>query len=192
MANKATKQSGKDLAYHGGKTAAAFVSEALEEMVAEGLDPVIANTIYANETGTQHSTSLKEIARAGLVGGVLGGVLGAGGQVVEYGQGSQVRDIYGEDGVKQLAKVAKESDDDADAFTAEALDKMINEGGGIGLLHQFTGGAQGHQATVFHNADAVGQCLRLFHIVGGEDDGDLPFQTAQNVPQLAAGDDVQP
>lgn len=131
MADAAKSKTGKDFAYHGGKTAAAFASEALEEMVAEGLDPVIANTIYANETGTQHSTSLKEIARAGLVGGVLGGVLGAGGQVVEYGQGAQVRDIYGEDGVKQLAKTAKESDDDKDAFTAEALDQMINEGGGI-------------------------------------------------------------
>lgn len=131
MADAAKSKTGKDFAYHGGKTAAAFASEALEEMVAEGLDPAIANTIYANETGTQHSTSLKEIARAGLVGGVLGGVLGAGGQVVEYGQGAQVRDIYGEDGVKQLAKTAKESDDDKDAFTAEALDQMINEGGGI-------------------------------------------------------------
>jgi murein DD-endopeptidase MepM/ murein hydrolase activator NlpD len=131
MATKAKTQVGKNVAYHGGKTVAAMTTEAIEEMIAEGLDPVIANNLYANEVGKPHSTSAKDILYAGAVGGALGGILGAGGQVVEYSRGSNVQDIYGEDGVKQLAKVAKESDEESDAFTAEALDKMINEGGGI-------------------------------------------------------------
>lgn len=131
MADAAKTQKSKDLAYHGGKTAAAFATEALEEMIAEGLDPAIANNIYAREVGKEHSTSAKDIAYAGLVGGALGGILGAGGQVVEYSQGSNVREIYGKDGAKALADIAKDSDDDGDALTAEALGKIINEGGGI-------------------------------------------------------------
>lgn len=131
VANKAATQTGKNAAYHGGKTLAAAITEGLEEMVSEGLDPAIANTIYANALGTPHSTSAKDVLYAGSIGAAMGGVLGGAGQVVEYGQGRRVQNVFGEDGVKALAKAAKEVDDAGAAVKGSAINEMINRGEGI-------------------------------------------------------------
>lgn len=72
MTKKASTKTGKELAYHGGKTAMAALSEGLEEMVSEGLEPALANQIYAYATGTPHSTSAKDVLYAGAVGGCHG------------------------------------------------------------------------------------------------------------------------
>lgn len=82
--DKATTKAGKSLINNGGKIAGAVVSEGAEEMAAEVLEPVLANKIYAEETGTPHKTTAKDVLYAGAVGGALGGVLGGAGQVVEY------------------------------------------------------------------------------------------------------------
>ena len=89
IVSKTTSKAGKNIAYHGAKTVASAIGEGLEEMVSEGLDPVVANTIYANAVGKPHSTSAKDILYAGSIGAALGGVLGGGGQVVEYNRGKK-------------------------------------------------------------------------------------------------------
>lgn len=131
VVNKASTQAGKNAAYHGGKTLTAAITEGLEEMVSEGLDPVIANTIYANAIGKPHSTSAGDVLYAGSVGAAMGGILGGGGQIVEYGQGRRVQNVFGDDGVKTLAKAAAQVDDAAEAAKGAALNEMINRGDGI-------------------------------------------------------------
>ena len=130
MAKKASTKTGKELAYHGGKTAMAALSEGLEEMVSEGLEPALANQIYANATGTPHSTSAKDILYAGAVGGAMGGILGGGGQAVEYNQGRKIQNVYGNDGLKTMAKklrdIADESTDGA--AIGELINRTIDEG----------------------------------------------------------------
>ncbi len=131
IVKKTSSKAGKNLAYHGGKVSFSAITEGLEEMVSEGLDPVVANKIYADALGTPHSTSAKEILYAGSIGGALGGILGGAGQVVEYGQGRRVQNVFGEDGVKALAKAAKEVDDAGTAVKGSAINEMINRGEGI-------------------------------------------------------------
>ena len=131
IVKKTSSKAGKNLAYHGGKVTLSALSEALEEMVSEGLEPVVANKIYAEATGTPHSTSAKDVFYAGSIGGALGGILGGAGQVVEYGQGRRVQNVFGEDGVKALAKAAKEVDDAGAAVKGSAINEMINRGEGI-------------------------------------------------------------
>lgn len=131
VVSKASTQAGKNAAYHGGKTLTAAITEGLEEMVSEGLDPVIANTIYANAIGKPHSTSAGDVLYAGSVGAAMGGILGGGGQIVEYGQGRRVQNVFGDDGVKTLAKAAAQVDDAAEAAKGAALNEMINRGDGI-------------------------------------------------------------
>lgn len=131
VASKAATQTGKSAAYHGGKTLAAAITEGLEEMVSEGLDPAIANTIYANALGTPHSTSAEDVLYAGSIGAAMGGVLGGSGQVVEYGQGRRVQSVFGDDGVKKLAKAAAQVDDTAESAKGAALNEMINQGESI-------------------------------------------------------------
>lgn len=128
LASKATTEGKKNAIYHGGKTFLSAMSEGLEEMVSEGLEPTIANKIYADATGTTHSTSAKDILYAGAVGGVLGGVLGGAGQAVEYSQGKTVQNVYGDDGLKKLLKTAMDSSDEVDAKTATALNEMVDSG----------------------------------------------------------------
>lgn len=128
---KATSRAGKNAAYHGGKTLAAAITEGLEEMVSEGLEPTIANAIYAEAVGTPHSTSAKDVLYAGSIGGALGGILGGAGQVVEYGQGSRVQNIFGDDGIKKLAKAAKEVDEAGDAAKGAAINELVDQGEGI-------------------------------------------------------------
>ena len=120
-----------DLLYHGGKTFAAALTEGLEEMIAEGLEPTIANQIYADAIGKHKETDPGQVLYAGAVGGALGGILGGGGQVVEYSQGSQVRDVFGEEGIADMLKKAVESDDAADAVKATAMKAMVDNGDGI-------------------------------------------------------------
>ena len=131
IVKKTSSKAGKNLAYHGGKVTLSALSEALEEMVSEGLEPTVANKIYAEATGAPHRTSAKDVLYAGSIGGALGGILGGAGQVVEYGQGRRVQNVFGEDGVKALAKAAKEVDDAGAAVKGSAINEMINRGEGI-------------------------------------------------------------
>ena len=130
MAKKASTKTGKELAYHGGKTAMAALSEGLEEMVSEGLEPALANQIYANATGTPHSTSAKDVLYAGAVGGAMGGILGGGGQAVEYNQGRKIQNVYGNDGLKTMAKKLRDVADEASgrAAVGELINRTIDEG----------------------------------------------------------------
>lgn len=131
IVKKTSSKAGKNLAYHGGKVTLSALSEGLEEMVSEGLEPAVANKIYAEATGTPHSTTVKDVLYSGAVGGAMGGILGGAGQVVEYGQGRRVQNVFGEDGVKALAKAAKEVDDAGAAVKGSAINEMINRGEGI-------------------------------------------------------------
>lgn len=130
MTKKASTKTGKELAYHGGKTAMAALSEGLEEMVSEGLEPALANQIYANATGTPHSTSAKDVLYAGAVGGAMGGILGGGGQAVEYNQGRKIQNVYGNDGLKIMAKKLRDVADEASgrAAVGELINRTIDEG----------------------------------------------------------------
>ena len=137
IVSKTTSKAGKNIAYHGAKTVASAIGEGLEEMVSEGLDPVVANTIYANAVGKPHSTSEKDVLYAGSIGAALGGVLGGGGQVVEYNRGKKVlsaaeNNIFGEGGIKSLINEAKTADEDTgDNVKAQAYDELVNTGQGI-------------------------------------------------------------
>lgn len=130
MTKKASTKTGKELAYHGGKAAMAALSEGLEEMVSEGLEPALANQIYANATGTPHSTSAKDVLYAGAVGGAMGGILGGGGQAVEYNQGRKIQNVYGNDGLKTMAKKLRDVADEASgrAAVGELINRTIDEG----------------------------------------------------------------
>ena len=130
MTKKAATKAGKELAYHGGKTGMAALSEGLEEMVSEGLEPALANQIYANATGTPHSTSAKDILYAGAVGGAMGGILGGGGQAMEYNQGRKIQNVYGNDGLKTMAKKLRDVADEASgrAAVGELISRTIDEG----------------------------------------------------------------
>lgn len=137
IVSKTTSKAGKNIAYHGAKTVASAIGEGLEEMVSEGLDPVVANTIYANAVGKPHSTSAKDVLYAGSIGAALGGVLGGGGQVVEYNRGKKVlsaaeNNMFGEGGIKSLINEAKTADEDTgDNVRAQAYDELVNTGQGI-------------------------------------------------------------
>ena len=137
IVSKTTSKAGKNIAYHGAKTVASAIGEGLEEMVSEGLDPVVANTIYANAVGKPHSTSAKDVLYAGSIGAALGGVLGGGGQVVEYNRGKKVlsaaeNNMFGEGGIKSLINEAKTADEDTgDNVKAQAYDELVNTGQGI-------------------------------------------------------------
>lgn len=136
VVNKMSKQGSKNLAYHGGKTLMAAISEGLEEMIAEGLDPAIANAIYAESIGKPHSTTAKEVLYAGAVGAGLGGILGGGGQIVEYGRGKKISDTaterFGEGGIDSLIDKGLDIDEEAGGSTkAETYKEMVTTGGGI-------------------------------------------------------------
>ena len=137
IVSKTTSKAGKNIAYHGAKTVASAIGEGLEEMVSEGLDPVVANTIYANAVGKPHSTSAKDVLYAGSIGAALGGVLGGGGQVVEYNRGKKVlsaaeNNMFGEGGIKSLINEAKTADENTgDNVRAQAYDELVNTGQGI-------------------------------------------------------------
>ena len=130
---KATKQGTKDALYHGGKTFFSALTEGLEEMVSEGLEPAIANQIYAEALGNPHSTSLKDVLYAGSIGAALGGVVGGGGQIIEYSQGKNISDnateMFGEGGINDLIKEGLKIDEDTGGNTkAAAYQEMVKQG----------------------------------------------------------------
>ena len=135
MVQKASTQGDRDVVYHGGKTVMAAISEGLEEMVAEGLDPVLANQIYANALNVPHElATLEDYAYAFALGGAMGGLLGGGGQIVEYGKGKKISDtateIYGEGGVNEVINKGLDIDEDAGgSLKAETYKEMITSGG---------------------------------------------------------------
>lgn len=145
LVEKLTKKVGKS-ALKGGlsEVGAAALTEGLEEMVAEGLEPMVANAIYANAIGGDAvQTSLLNnptqaglnILRAGGIGAALGAPLGGAGVVMQNYQGKKIsenaQNIYGEDGIKEMARQARESEDEGDAAFAQAVYNAINEGKGV-------------------------------------------------------------
>ncbi len=132
VSGKMVSQKGKDIVWHGGKAGVSALTEALEEMVAEGLEPSIANQIYAEAAGIPHETSAKDILYAGLLGSALGGSHSGVTQAWGYSQGRKVRDVFGEEGTKELAKKAAAADEDSGTgLVATAMEKMIETGQGI-------------------------------------------------------------
>lgn len=136
LVSKAGSKAGKNAVYHGGKTFTAALTEGLEEMVSEGLEPTIANMIYANAIGKPHETSAKDILYAGAIGGTVGGLLGGGGQIVEYNRGGKISDnatnIFGGDGVLELIRRGADIDEDTGGNTkAAAYREMIESGNGL-------------------------------------------------------------
>ncbi len=132
VVSKTTSKTGKNVAYHGGKTLASAITEGLEEMVSEGLDPVIANQVYANAIGNPHEMAdVKDYLYSGSIGAALGGTLGGAGQIMEYGQGRHIENIFGDDGIKSLAKAASQVDEAGEAVKGAAINEMINQGKGI-------------------------------------------------------------
>ena len=129
LVSKAGKEGAKTAIYNGGKVFGSALTEALEEMVVEGLEPAVANQIYAEAVGMPHETSAKDVLYAGLMGGVMGGVLGGAGQIVDHRQGRRVQEVFGENGVLDLAKKAADSDESiGKSLTGAALTEMINNG----------------------------------------------------------------
>ena len=129
LVSKAGKEGAKTAIYNGGKVFGSALTEALEEMVVEGLEPAVANQIYAEAVGMPHETSAKDVLYAGLMGGVMGGVLGGAGQIVDHRQGRRVQEVFGENGVLDLAKKAADSDESiGKSLTGAALAEMINNG----------------------------------------------------------------
>ena len=129
LVSKAGSKGAKTALYNGGKVFGSALTEALEEMVVEGLEPAVANQIYAEAVGAPHETSAKDVLHAGLMGGVMGGVLGGAGQIVDHRQGRRVQEVFGENGVLDLAKKAADSDESiGKSLTGAALAEMINNG----------------------------------------------------------------
>lgn len=129
LVSKAGKEGAKTAIYNGGKVFGSALTESLEEMVVEGLEPAVANQIYAEAVGMPHETSAKDVLYAGLMGGVMGGVLGGAGQIVDHRQGRRVQEVFGENGVLDLAKKAADSDESiGKSLTGAALAEMINNG----------------------------------------------------------------
>lgn len=136
VANKAKSKGLNDLTYHGGKTLASAITEGLEEMVVEGLDPFVANAIYAQAVGNPHEFSWEDVGRAGLLGAAMGGVLGAGGQIVDYRNNQNIMDIYGEEGLKETAKKVSQSDEDLNVKAmGDFVQQAINSGESVGARY---------------------------------------------------------
>lgn len=146
----------------GQRTFMSALTEGLEEMVAEGVEPTVANKIYADTVAStrsdevyndaiskgyseeearrfaseaynaiHQSTSLADIFRAGSIGAAMGGILGGAGNVIEAGRGAAIKDLYGKDGIREMAKKAKDSDDDTVVARATAILDQIDNGGDV-------------------------------------------------------------
>lgn len=136
LESKASSYVGKNIASRGVNVFGSAVTEALEEMVVEGLDPFVANEIYAEAVGQPREFSWKDVGRAGLMGGAMGGLLGGAGNIVDYRQnnkqGKRVQEVFGEDGVLELARETADSDESLGKnITGEALAEMISNGESI-------------------------------------------------------------
>ena len=136
LESKASSYVGKNIASRGVNVFGSAVTEALEEMVVEGLDPFVANEIYAEAVGRPREFSWKDVGRAGLMGGAMGGLLGGAGNIVDYRQnskqGARVQEVFGKDGVLELARETADSDESLGKnLTGEALAEMISNGESI-------------------------------------------------------------
>lgn len=136
IVSKTKTKAGKEASYNGSKVMMSALTEGLEEMVAEGIEPAIANAIYAEATGNPHSTSASDVLRAGALGGAMGGIMGGAGQVVDSNRGRNISDnaenIFGEGGVMELVRKGLEADEDAGTQRrAAAYKEMIETGNGI-------------------------------------------------------------
>jgi murein DD-endopeptidase MepM/ murein hydrolase activator NlpD/vacuolar-type H+-ATPase subunit H len=137
VVNKTTSKLTKNTLYHGGKVLGSAVTEGLEEMVSEGLEPFIANAIYANAIGKPHEFSWEDVLYAGALGAGPGAILGGVSEVGNYSQGKAIMEakpgdtvtnIFGEGGLKSIIKQAKKVDDAAIVSRANAIDELVNEG----------------------------------------------------------------
>ena len=127
---------GQKLLKSSGKFGLAMVTEALEEMVVEGLDPFVANAIYAEAVGQPKEFSWKDVMYAGALGAASGGAFSVAGGAVDFSnnhrQGRRVQEVFGKDGVLELARETADSDESLGKnLTGEALAEMISNGESI-------------------------------------------------------------
>ncbi|MBR2086563.1 MAG: hypothetical protein IJ906_05420, partial [Oscillospiraceae bacterium] len=128
IAQKAASQGLKDLTHVSGRWLAAAAEEGLEEVIAEAVEPGLANAIYDAGNATILSDpeqALADWAHAGALGAVLGGVAGGGGVVAQHRTGSNIRRAGM---VDDMMARAVNVDDEADAATAQGLKAVVDSG----------------------------------------------------------------
>ena len=128
IAQKAASQGLKDLTHVSGRWLVAAAEEGLEEVIAEAVEPGLANAIYDAGNATILSDpeqALADWAHAGALGAVLGGVAGGGGVVAQHRTGSNIRRAGM---VDDMMARAVNVDDEADAATAQGLKAVVDSG----------------------------------------------------------------
>lgn len=128
IAQKAASQGLKDLTHVSGRWLTAAAEEGLEEVIAEAVEPGLANAIYDAGNATIFSDpeqALADWAHAGALGAVLGGVAGGGGVVAQHRTGSNIRRAGM---VDDMMARAVNVDDEADAATAQGLKAVVDSG----------------------------------------------------------------
>ena len=133
-ASKASKQGIKDIWHAGGKWMTAAITEGLEEVIAEGVEPELANAIYdANKATLRNNPqeAIKNMAYAGSLGAALGGIAGGGGVLMEQSTGRRVINNTDPEELKEAAKTASSVDNRQDAARAQALYDQLDSGQGI-------------------------------------------------------------
>ncbi|MBE5035713.1 peptidoglycan DD-metalloendopeptidase family protein [Gallibacter intestinalis] len=128
LASKMTKEGSQKAVYHGGRMLAAAFGEGLEEMVSEGLDPSVANAIYADAIGQHKTLNPRDVLYSGLIGGTMGGLLGTGNVISENYSFNQNRESN-QDNLDDIIKFAKDTDENSLAYkNAEAMRKVREAG----------------------------------------------------------------
>jgi hypothetical protein len=58
---------------------------------------------------------------------------------------------------------------------------------------ELSGRAEGKHLAVVENGDSLAECIRLLHVVGGEEDGEpVAVEIAENAPEIVAGLGIEP
>ena len=128
LASKMTTEGSQKAVYHGGRMLAAAFGEGLEEMVSEGLDPSVANAIYADAIGQHKTLNPRDVLYSGLIGGTMGGLLGTGNVISENYSFNQNRESN-QDNLDDIIKFAKDTDENSLAYkNAEAMRKVREAG----------------------------------------------------------------